>query len=57
MTSDAFILNCETEDESIYKELEIMAGKMQKTLDYCRDVVSKKTKFKISQTKVVLKRR
>ena len=55
MTNDAFILNYETEDENVYRSLEVMVEKMQDTLDYCRDVVSKKSKFNISQTKVVLK--
>ncbi len=56
MTGNAFVLFCKTDDESIYSEVQKMAEKMQKTLDYCRDVVSKRTDFEIRQSRVILKR-
>ena len=54
MTADEFILLAETDEEEIAEELEKMAGKMQKTLDTCRAVISERTGFTLSQTKVVL---
>jgi hypothetical protein len=56
MTGNAFILSCKTNDENIFSEVEPMVGKMQKTLDYCKDVTSKRTEFEIRQSKVILKR-
>ena len=55
MTPDAFILTAETDDEEVEKSVEEMVSKMQKTLDLCRDVVSQRTDYTISQKKVVLK--
>ena len=56
MTANAFSLSCKTDDENIFSELQIMVGKMQKTLDYCKDVTSKRSEFEIRQSKVILKR-
>ncbi len=56
MTESAFILLCKTDDEKIYLEVQKMVEKMQKTLDYCRDVTSKRTDYEIRQKKVILKR-
>ena len=56
MTRDAFILSCETEDESLYADLSGMADKMQKTLDLCVRVVAERTSFTITQKKVVLRK-
>lgn len=49
-----FIMKVETDDELIFKGLEMVAEKMQKTLDYCREVVNGKTPYEITQEKVVL---
>lgn len=49
-----FRLYVETDDESIYKSLLLMASKMQKTLDYCRSVVNGVTPYLITQEKVNL---
>ena len=49
-----FRLYVETDDESIYKSLLLMASKMQKTLDYCRSVVNGVTPYLITQEKVSL---
>ncbi len=56
MTGNAFILSCKTNDENIFTEVQSMVVKMQKTLDYCRDVTSKRSEFEIRQSKVILKR-
>jgi Na+-driven multidrug efflux pump/anti-sigma regulatory factor (Ser/Thr protein kinase) len=55
MTENAFILSCSTDDEQIFNSLLAMVDKMQKTLDYCVEVVEKRTHFTISQKKVILK--
>lgn len=55
MTNDSFILSCETDDEEIYESVKEMVAKMQKTLDYCREVVEKRTPYKIRQKNVILK--
>ena len=56
MTESAFVLSYLTDDENIAKAIEEMVVKMQKTLDYCRDVVHKRTDFTISQSRVITKR-
>ncbi|WP_034443120.1 HD domain-containing protein [Butyrivibrio sp. AE2032] len=53
-TSKAFVLSAVTEEEEVREGLKEMVGKMQKTLDYCRDVVEKRTEFVLSQKKVIL---
>lgn len=32
-----------------------LRGKMQQTLDYCRDVVEKRTKYRITQERVEMR--
>ena len=56
MTKEAFLLSCETNEEDIYEGLMEMAGKMQKTLDLCSEVVRQRTSFVITQKRVVLQR-
>lgn len=53
-TSKAFVLTAITDDKEVKKSLVEMAGKMQDTLDYCRDVVEKRTDFVLSQKKIIL---
>ena len=55
VTEKEFIMTIHTDDDSIFKGLEKVAAKMQKTLDECRRVVSL-TKYNISQERVVIKR-
>ncbi|MCR5053221.1 MAG: hypothetical protein K6A69_00075 [Lachnospiraceae bacterium] len=55
-TDDAFTLKAKTDEEDIYEGIVEMVGKMQKTLDYCREVTEKRTGFVISQKKVILNR-
>ena len=56
MTRSAFILEARCKEEEVYKGLEKGLVKMQETLDLCRDVTEKRTKFNISQKRVVLRR-
>lgn len=51
-----FIMVVSTDDEKIYKGLEKIASKMQKTLDECRRAVNDRTPFEITQERVVIKR-
>ena len=51
-----FVMVSDTDDESIYQSLEIVSGKMQKTLDECRNVVNGNTPYQITQEKVIIKR-
>ena len=51
-----FVLLVQTDDEKLLAKLEILAGKMKKTLDSCRSAVNDKTPFKISQETVKIKR-
>lgn len=55
MTESAFVLLYDTEEQSIIDELEKMVEKMQSTLDYCRDVVKKRTDFTLRQRRVILR--
>lgn len=56
MTKSAFILETTTDDDELYAALGKMAAKMQDTLDVCRDAVEKRTKFCISQKRVILRK-
>lgn len=49
-----FVVKINTSNEKIYESLLILVGKMQKTLDYCREVVNNNTNFVISQEKVII---
>lgn len=55
MTQDAFIIRVESRNSVATKELQETAEKMQKTLDYCREVAEKRSQFSISQKRVVLR--
>ena len=55
MTKDAFVLYAETDEEKIYRSLKKMVEKMQRTLDECREVIEKRTPYKLTQHKVILR--
>lgn len=54
MTRDSFILHAESDESEVIKMLNEMVIKMQETLDYCRDVIKKKSDFELTQKKVEL---
>ena len=49
-----FVMRVHTNDDKIYNSLNIMLGKMQKTLDNCRSAVNENTPYNISQEKVLI---
>ena len=51
-----FVMYVSTDDEKIFKSLEVLAGKMKKTLDQCRNVVNVETRYQITQEDVRIKR-
>lgn len=51
-----FVMTVSTDNDAIYDKLNVLANKMKKTLDYCRDVVNARTPFKITQENVIIKR-
>lgn len=53
---DGFTMIVHTDDEKMLNALNIMCGKMQKTLDYCRSAVNDKTPYRITQEKVKIER-
>ena len=55
MTKDAFVMNAVTEDEVVLKGLEEMTERMQRALDYCREVIETRSIFTITQKRVILK--
>ncbi len=55
ITDKAFIMGIQSDDPKIIEGLNILAGKMKKTLDYCRSAVNNRTSFKITQEDVVIK--
>ena len=57
MTKDSFVLTAETDEEAVYDSLKKMTDKMQNVLDYCREVIEKRTPYTLSQKKVVLRAR
>ena len=42
MTKEGFVLTAGTDEEAVYASLKKMTEKMQKVLDYCREVIEKK---------------
>ena len=52
---DSFIMCVYTEDEELIKQIEAVHSKMQKTLDYCREMVEKRTKYRITQRRVEMR--
>ena len=55
ITDKAFIMNIKSDDQKIVDGLNILAGKMKKTLDYCRSAVNNRTSFVITQEDVIIK--
>lgn len=51
-----FMMTVSTDNDVIYAGLNVLANKMKKTLDYCRDVVNARTPFRITQENVIIKR-
>ena len=51
-----FVMYVSTDDEKIYKSLKVLAGKMKKTLDECRNVVNAETRYQITQENVRIER-
>ena len=55
ITDKAFIMGIKSDDPKIIEGLNILAGKMKKTLDYCRSTVNNRTSFIITQEDVIIK--
>ena len=55
ITDKAFIMDIESNNKKIIDGLNILAGKMKKTLDYCRSAVNNRTSFKITQEDLIIK--
>ena len=51
-----FVMKVDTDDSNLLEKLKILASKMQKTLAQCRDVVANKTKFVITQERVIVEK-
>ena len=49
---DEFVIMVDTNDEKMLETLNIMCGKMQKTLDYCRSAINTNSKFRITQERM-----
>lgn len=54
-TDDSFTMCVYTEDEAMIRQIENVRAKMQRTLDYCREMVEKRTKYRITQRRVILR--
>ncbi len=57
VADDAFIMETDTEDPALLEALEKLRGKMQKTLDYSREVTQRRSSYVISQKQVILQKR
>lgn len=55
MTKHAFIMTAASNKKDAINMLEEMTERMQKTLDYCREVVEKRSDFRITQSEVKLR--
>ena len=56
INDQGFVVTVSTDNPKIYESLTLLAGKMKKTLDYCRSAVNDLTPFKITQEDVVIKK-
>lgn len=57
VSDDAFTLEVSTKEKGIQEEILKLTAKMQNTLDTCRNAVTGRTPFTISQEKILLKDR
>ena len=55
VTGEAIILHVTAGDPEVEEGLKKMRGKIQETLDLCREAAEKRTPFKVTQSRVVLK--
>ena len=51
-----FVMKVSTDDKKIFEQLLVLANKMKKTLDECRNVVNIETPFKITQETIRIER-
>ncbi len=51
---DRIELDVKTEKQEVLTEVSNLAIKLQRTLDYCRDVVEHRTPYEITQKKIVM---
>ena len=51
-----FVMKVSTNKEKVINSLQIMSGKMQKTLDQCREAVNNRSKFLITQERIKIDR-
>ncbi len=51
---DSFVLFVKTEEEWVNENVRELAGKMQETLDYCREVAESRSRAKLSQRRIVI---
>ena len=54
ITTEAFLLFAEEKDPAVIRDLEAMTAEIQNKLDYCREVIDKRSGFTLSQKKVLL---
>lgn len=55
-SEDLFLMDVQTDAVEIYEGIRIMCKKMQATLDYCSTAVAERTPYRISQTRVDIRR-
>ncbi|MBR0397597.1 MAG: hypothetical protein IJI10_04920 [Eubacterium sp.] len=56
MSRDSFTVLADRPNQLIVRHILRLTEKMQNTLDYCRKVVNRRTRFHIEQTKVLIRR-
>lgn len=49
-----FEMQVYAEDEQVFEGIKVLKGKLEKTLDYCREAVEKRTPYKINQASISL---
>lgn len=54
VTNDSFILTVDCDDEAIWKQINRMVEKMQRTLEVCRAAVQGRTPYAITQERVII---
>ena len=52
VTADAIILGTRPKEPRFVQLIETLAGKIQETMDYCRDVAEKRSDLRITQERV-----
>lgn len=56
INKENLVMQVQTDDESLFEEIQELRDKVKETLDYCRMVVSERTPFNLTQSDILIDR-